>query len=525
MNRWFVNVKVDREERPDVDRVYMLATELMTGGGGWPNNVFLTPDLKPFYAGSYFPPRDEGGRPGFPTVLATIHKAWVGDRSKLQDVAARVYQGLQQAERQGGATGAAQLDAEGWLGRAEKQAAGEFDSLQGGFSGGRDEVPSSAAALDAAGRLSTAPGRSRAAVGHRDARGDGRGRRDGSARRRVSPLQHSTEPGWSIPHFEKMLYDNAQLLGLYARAYAITKRPFSRQVALRTAHYLTREVRAPGGGFYGAQDSQIDGVEGVSYLWTRAQIEAVLGEAGAKRFFGLYALTQMLAAYAGQMQSPGGVLRLDDERARALAEKDRPAAAIDALAPQRKKLLAARNRRPPARDEKVVIAGNALAILGFLEAGQALRESSLTRTAVDTANWAWAQAFDARSGGLRHQSYRGRAGGDGFLDDYALLGRAFLALHAATGDALWRSRAQRLTEAMLERFARPDGSLATTTDTADLIVAPPSKGDSVRPSGQSAAVALLLGLAADGGDARRTHRLLRGSLGFGLTKASGCPSS
>ena len=500
MNQWFVNIKVDREQRPEVDRVYMLATQIMTGHGGWPNNVFLTPDLKPFYAGSYFPPSDQGGRPGFSTILVSMHRAWNEDHAKVIDTGTRVYQALQQVEQK--TTAAGKLQPAQWLQQAARQAAAQYDELERGFSGGGSTMfpqePMLAMLLTESQRhhdqqalgMVTATLTAMAEGGVMDQLAGGFHR-------------YSTDPEWNVPHFEKMLYDNAQLLGLYARAYALTKLPLFKQVALRTAHYLTTEMRSPHGGFYSAQDSQIDGVEGVSYVWTRAQIESVLGVADAKRFFALYTLTPMPRSFGGQKQSPGSVLRLDRDPADALAKKHQLAARLQTLAPLRDKLLAARNQRlQPATDEKIVTADNALAILGFVDAGQALEEPALMKTAVDTARREWGQVFDPKTGALRHQFFHGHAGADGFLDDYSLLGQAFLALHAATGEAVWRTRAQQLADAMLKRFARPDGQLASTTDSTDLLVAPPAEGDSVQPSGQSAAVALLLGLAADGSDAR-----------------------
>ncbi|MCC7241484.1 MAG: thioredoxin domain-containing protein [Acidobacteria bacterium] len=501
MNRWFVNIKVDREERPDVDGVYMLATQIMTGAGGWPNNVFLTPDLKPFFAGSYFPPTDQGGRTGFPSILTSLHDAWTGERAKVTETSARVYQALQQAESRPSAAGGAPLAPESWLAEAVKQAAAQFDGTNSGFRGGSTMFPEEPvlSALLSDARLThdrnvlnmvTATLQAMAEGGVMDQLAGGFHR-------------YSTEPTWSIPHFEKMLYDNAQLLAVYAQAYAITGRPFFKLVARRTAHYLTTEMQAEGGGFYSAQDSQIDGVEGVSYVWTKEQIQSVLGAADTRRFLALYMLTPMPESFGGQKPSPGGVLRLDRDKAQVLADKDHLAAAVETLAPLRDKLLAARSRRPqPARDEKIVIGDNALAILGFLQAGQALDNPALTRTATDAARWAWNQAFDASTGLLRHQFFQDHAGGGGFLDDYALLGQAFLALHEITGEAEWRTRAQQVADAMLTRFARPDGSLATTADASDLLVAPPADGDSVQPAGQSATVALLLGLGAEGGHVR-----------------------
>ncbi len=500
MNRWFVNIKVDREQRPDLDRIYMLARQIIAGGGGWPNNVFLTPELKPFFAGSYFPPHDQGQRPGFPEVLATLHKAWTNEHAKVLEAATGVYQTMQQVERQMSSVHGAPPAPARWLQQAVRQAATRFDAMDGGFPGNSatqfPQQPVLAMLLadyrhkhDARSlAMVTSTLQAMAEGGVMDQLGGGFHR-------------YSIEPDWSIPHFEKMLDDNAQLLGLYAQAYASTRQPLFKQVALRTAHYLVSTLQAPGGGFYSAEDSQVDGVEGASHVWTRARIDAVLGTRDAERFLTLYALTPIPPDHTGQ-SSPGDVLRLDRNKAMPLADKQQLAPRIDALAPLRDRLLAARRQRPqPARDEKIVTAENALAIRGFLQAGQRLKEPALTRTAIDTGQWFWTHAFDAKSGLLRHQFYHGHAGTPGFLDDYALLGQAFLALHAATGDALWRTRAQQLADAMLQRFARPDGSLRPTSNAADLLVAPPVEGDQMRPSGQSAAVALLLGLSANGGQA------------------------
>ena len=509
MNKWFVNIKVDREQRPDVDRVYMLATRILTGGGGWPNNVFLTPDRKPFFAGSYFSPTDQADRPGFSTILKTLHRAWKDDPAKVNQVGQRVYQAMKQVEQQMAAAGGPAPAPAQWLKENAQRVAAQYDARNRGFGGGGSTMfpnepllsmlladyqqDHTQRSLD----MVTATLTAMAEGGVMDQLAGGFHR-------------YSIDPQWNIPHFEKMLDDNAQLLGIYARAYQMTKQPLFKQVALRTAHYLVTEMHDPRGGFYNAQDAQVDGVEGASYVWTRKQIESVLGTAGAKRFFAMYTLTSMPQGRGGQTPSPGGVLRLDRQKADRLAAQHTLASRLDALAPLRGKLLAARNQRPqPARDETIVTAGNALAILGFLQAGQALHAPALTRVAIDTATWEWTHAYDEKSGILRHQFFQGHAGDSGFLDDYALLGQAFLAVHRVTGEAVWRRRAQQLADAMLNRFERPDGQLASTTDAGDLLITPPVEGDLVRPSGPSAAVALLLGLAADGGDTRYAQAVRR----------------
>lgn len=503
MNQWFVNVKVDREQRPDVDRIYMLATQLMTGAGGWPNNVFLTPELKPFYAGSYFPPADQPGRPGFTTILRTLHRAWSEDRPEIIAMGEKTYRALQQIESESRAATPAAPAARTWSLQAVQQATRQFNAMHGGFGGGSTMFPHepvlSLLLARAAQEHDGKALKMASAALHAMAEGGVMDQLAGGFHR------YSTDPEWNVPHFEKMLYDNAQLLGLYALAYTHTSHPLFHQVAVRTAHYLMTEMHDPKGGFYSAQDAEVGGAEGASYLWTRQQIDVVLGAADAQRFFALYTLIPMPRSAAGQEQPIGGVLRVSRKRAQALAGERRLAAAIDAAQPLRARLLAERARRnQPARDEKIVVADNALAILGFVQAGAALRDATLTATALDTARWIWARAYNVHTSELKHQFFHNRAGAAGFLDDYALLGQAFLALHAVTGDVDWHTRAQQLGDAILRRFQQPDGALNTAANARDLLVAPPVEGDSTQPSGQSAAIALLLGLSVGGnGDGAR----------------------
>jgi len=497
MNQWFINIKIDREERPDIDQIYMLATEVMTGHGGWPNNVFLTPDLKPFFAGSYFPPEDQGGRSGFPRLLNVLHRAWVEDNDQVLAEASRVYKILQRAGQEVSSASADNSSpAIGqWLDQAIDESAHSFDHRQGGFGGGTAKFPR-APQLSMLLASSTEGHQAKAlkmVTDTLDAMAHG-GIMDQLG---AGFHRYSTEPSWSIPHFEKMLYDNAQLLGIYAQAYKQTKKPLFRQVTLRTAHYLMTEMQAPGGGFFSAQDAEAGGVEGASYVWSKEQIESVLGTADTKRFFSLYTLTPLPDSAAGREQPLGGVLRLKAADTLNLAQTNKLAAAIETLAPLRDKLLVARQARvQPKRDEKIITSDNALAVIGFAQAGQALDETRLTETAVRTADWLWQYAFDPESGELQHQFFQGHAGVNGFLDDYGILGSAFMKLLKVTGESRWQSRARLVADAMLLRFAQPSGALTSSWDTSNLLVAPPIKGDSVKPSGHSAAIGLLLELTS-----------------------------
>jgi uncharacterized protein len=491
MNEWFVNVKVDREQRPDIDRIYMLATQTLVGRGGWPNNVFLTPDLKPFFAGSYFPPDDAPGRPGFATILKQIHAAWSAQKAQIQQHADRTYAAMLSAQQQAAEAPAA-IAPGAWLTGARDELLRSYDAANGGLGGGRTKFPRSPALelLLVKARAAQDPKALEVLTRTLDAMALG-GIRDhlsGGFHR------YSTEPTWSIPHFEKMLYDNAQLLKIYAQAYELTGNPLYQQVAEEVTAYLTQQMMAPGGGFYAAQDAEVDGREGVSYLWSGEEIEAILGKEAAERFLQVYSLTPMPEQSDDSLLSGAqkGVLRA---RLPATAGAQPPGRAIArALASQaaaRAKLLAARNLRPqPARDEKIIVAWNAMAIDAMVRSGELLGDSDSIAFAKQAAARLWTLAYDPSSGELKHEIYGGRAQTHGYLDDYALLGVGFLTLHAATGDSTWRDRAAALAAAMLERFSTA-GALTTTVASSDLLIPLQDDGDNTAPSGTSAALELL----------------------------------
>ena len=323
MNRWFVNIKVDREERPDLDQTYMLARRLLTGSGGWPNNLFLTPDLKPFFAGSYFPPEDREGANGFPTILKLIHEDWEKSPAKIEDIGGQVQAALGRVHDTGGKPASVlKIRPADWLVAARAQLLGQRDKVYGGIDGGGGtKFPQSpvvnllltdyrlngnAESLQAVAETLNAM----AFGGIHDQLGGGMHR-------------YSTEPTWSVPHFEKMLYDNAQLIGLYADYYAITRQPLAREMAADIAGYLARRMTASEGGFYTAEDADIEGKEGETYLWTKAEIAAVLGAADADRFFDLYELTPLPNEPTGP-----GVLRIRQDRTNA---KNNGASVLPAL--------------------------------------------------------------------------------------------------------------------------------------------------------------------------------------------------
>ena len=503
MNRWFVNVKVDREQRPDVDRLYIIASQMLTEHGAWPNNLFLTPDGKPFYAGSYFPPADDGDTPGFPRVLAALHDLWTNHRAdKVEPAADEVMDGLRAIEARRGAAADAPVTPRAWLADAARATVRSLDPVNGGLgspaSGPKfPQAPALGLLADAA-RLDgdAAAGHALAATLRAMALGGIDDQLAGGFHR------YATEPTWSVPHFEKMLSDNAQLLALYTDAAARTKDPIDRMVATATARFLARDMALPDGGFATALDAETGGVEGATYLWTRAQVEGALGAADTERFLGVYELTPVPERQERSAPSPG-VLRVRLPIADTLrrAGAGDIAAMLSALEPLRSKLLAARAARPqPARDDKAVASLNGQAIAALARAGTVLDAPELTAAAAKAATRLWTLAY--ADGALKHQVFEGRAEGDGYLEDYAMLGGGLLSLAEADGDPMWRERATILADAMLGRFLRPDGGLSASTGGDLLPVALDDGEDADAPSGTSAALDLLGRLGAAHGGAR-----------------------
>jgi uncharacterized protein YyaL (SSP411 family) len=513
MNQWFVNVKVDSEQRPDVDRIYVLARQLMAGSGGWPNNLFLTPDLKPFYAGSYFPPRDDPrAGPGFPTVLAAIHQVWTSDRTQALSVAENVMATMRRVQSAMTGSAVAPIKPDAWLAKARDTLSPQLDPQYGGFadrrSGTKFPNPPRLALLLLDYQINSTPAALSGVLNTLDAMVLG-GIHDHLA---GGFHRYSTEPTWSVPHFEKMLYDNAQLLRLYAEAFRITRNPLYRETAVETARYLEKDAMAPEGGFYTARDAQLHGVEGEGYLWTRGEIASLLGDKEATRFLGVYALTPVPRPNVPDVVhppdvngEPPAVLRLRvpvDLTLKMAGFKDVPQMLAE-FATDRAKLMAAREKRQqPARDEKIVVSLNGLTIAALAESGQILDEPQLVNWAQKAAERIWALAYDQSTGVLKHEIYRGQVQTSGFLQDYASLGVAFMSLADVTGTKTWRDRAALLANSLLDRFAREDGSFSTTANEQDLLIPIADDADMETPSGTSMAVDLLLRLHEASGEAR-----------------------
>jgi uncharacterized protein YyaL (SSP411 family) len=487
MNAHFISIKVDREERPDIDDIYMKATQLLTGSGGWPNSVFLTPDAKPFYAGTYFPPEDQPGRPGFPSVLQNLQQAWTDQPEKVLAAAQQITQRIEALTDPGSATGTPAPPADELMRQALAELRSGFDALHGGF-GRRMKFarPPTLGLLLTELERERSPELEAMLVRTLDAMALG-GIHDHLA---DGFHRYSTEPTWSIPHFEKMLYDNAQLVSIYARAYTLTGRPLYARVVERTLGYLDREMRLPEGGFASAQDAEVDGVEGASYVWSRAEIERLLGAEQAEALLSVYELVPM------PEHPESGVLRVRLPLAERL-EKTDTAELLARFDVARAALLAERATRPqPLRDDKVLAAWNGLAIRGLVDAAAALGRPEYLRRAERTAHFVLAR-LRTEDGALRRSYIAGQAREDGVLDDYAFLADGLLALAEATGDPRWLAAARGLADGLLARFEDAErGGFFLTPEGSSLLVRPKPFEDGALPSGNGVALRVLRSLAA-----------------------------
>ncbi|QYJ04185.1 thioredoxin domain-containing protein [Nocardioides panacisoli] len=503
MNEHFVNVKVDREERPDVDAVYMNATTAMTGQGGWPMTVVLDHDGAPFFAGTYFPDQPRHGQPAFGQVLSALTEAWTDRGEDVRRAAAQVREHLDSV----GAFPASPVTAEVIEG-AVATLADEFDPMAGGF-GSAPKFPPSMV-LEFLRRVSTGSTTESRARHMLDrtvaamARGGLYDQLGGGFAR------YSVDRGWVVPHFEKMLYDNAQLLGLYARL-SRTRGDLGDTVARETADFLLRELATPEGGFASALDADSDGAEGTFYVWTPQQLRDVLGEED-----GAWAADVFDVTDAGTFEHGSSTLQLRH-----------PPEDTQRLADVRARLLAARAERTrPARDDKVVAAWNGLAISGLVDAGLLLEEPAYVDAAVaagellvevhlvstgSTNGGGSTNGAGSTDGGgstngtaLRRVSRDGVVGAHaGVLEDHGCVAGGFLSLVQATGDPRWLHRATDLLDRALDGFRADDGGFHDThADAERLISRPRDPGDNASPSGTSSMIHALLTAHALTGEGR-----------------------
>ncbi|MBM4442031.1 MAG: thioredoxin domain-containing protein [Candidatus Rokubacteria bacterium] len=485
MNRHFVNVKVDREERPDVDQIYMEAVQSMTGHGGWPMTVFLTPEGVPFYGGTYFPPTDRHGLPGFPRLLEAIADAWRSRRAEVvasgQKLAAQLGQG-------GRLRGASTTLGEEMLSSAFEALSSQFDEEFGGL-GGAPKFPQpmiwefvlrfwKRTGNPYAKRMVHTTLIRMARGGMYDQLGGGFAR-------------YSVDARWLVPHFEKMLYDNAQLASLYLHAWLAFGDPECRRVCEETLDYVLREMTDPSGGFYSAQDADSEGHEGKFFVWTPEEIRAVLGD-GADAALEYWGLNH------GVNFEGTNILYLPGE-----PDPARMAAARQAL-------YDARERRVhPGRDDKVLASWNGLMALALADAGRALGREDYVQAAARNVDFVLRAMRE--NGRLLRTWKGGQAKLLGYLEDYAMVAAALLAVWEATFERRWLNEARTLADDMLRLFwsDEVEGFYDTGTDHETLIVRPRNLFDNAVPCGSSVAIEVLLRLTELTGERRYEERALR----------------
>ncbi|HHX43814.1 MAG TPA: thioredoxin domain-containing protein [Chloroflexi bacterium] len=477
LNAHFISIKVDREERPDIDRVYMSALQALTGSGGWPLSVFLTPDGKPFYGGTYFPANARYGMPSFMEVLRTIQRAWRERRQELEAGGTQLVETLRKHMAPGRL--AECLGRRGDSDEALLQEAGNtlvegVDRLHGGWgngpkfphpmtleflmrrflvSGDHDLLVSVRTTLDAMAR-----------GGIYDQLGGGFHR-------------YAVDDHWVVPHFEKMLYDNALLARVYLHAWQMTDEPLYRLIVEETLDYVLREMMAPEGGFYATQDADAAGQEGGYYLWTAFEVDALLDE-DAPLFSAVYRVSEQ-----GNFEGKN-ILTLEGD----LEQRQ-------ALEGARQLLLEARRRRPqPAVDKKVLASWNGLMIAALAEAGKALMRPDYLLAADDAATFVL-EAMRGEDGRLKHAWKEGVAWVEGYLEDYTHMAEGLLALYETTFEARWYTAARALMDIVLERFAASTGFYDTSADHETLFVRPRELEDNAVPSGNAMAALVLARLA------------------------------
>ena len=490
MNANFVNVKVDREERPDLDAVYMEAVQMLTGSGGWPMTVFLTPEGKPFYGGTYFPPTDRMNMPGFPRLLLAVTEAYRTNRGEIERVTNQLTEQMSRSNQLTQGSGLLSADI---LHEAYSRLAANFDYQNGGF-GAAPKFPQPMTPefllryyyhgySDRALEMVEMTLEKMAYGGMYDQLGGGFHR-------------YSTDAFWLVPHFEKMLYDNALLARLYLHAWQITGRNLYRRITEETLDYVLREMTDPLGGFYSAQDADSEGVEGKFFVWTPEEIREVLGEADGNLLGGFYGVTDAGNFEGANIlnipQAPEGFALehgISEDELTALIARGKP------------KLLEEREKRiHPFRDDKVIASWNGLMLRAFAEAGAALKRPDYLAAA--SANGHFLNQQMVVDGGLLRTYREGQAKIPGYLEDYACVADGFLALYEATFRQEWLDRAVALTNRMISLFwdEGVGGFYDTGSEHESLVTRPRDVFDNAQPCGGSVASEVLLKLAIITGD-------------------------
>ncbi len=487
MNKYFICIKVDREERPDLDQIYMNAVQMMTGSGGWPMTVFLTPDGIPFYGGTYFPPVDRYNMPGFPRVLIGVSEAYRNRRADIESTGQEILKELQSLNNFR-VTDEELSDA--ILRKAYHALAQRYDHRYGGF--GR--APKFPQPMNLNFILQTYY-RSR----NEEALEILENTLDCMARGGIYDhlaggfARYSTDEKWLVPHFEKMLYDNALLSSIYLQAYRLTGREQFRRVSVETLDWVMREMTDPSGGFYSTLDADSEGVEGKYYVWEKLEIERLLG-ADAASFSSYYGVTD-----EGNFEDRN-ILHIPKPEQEWLQQcAKHHSITVDELIllldRSRQKLLKARaGRVRPGCDDKILTGWNALMIKAFAEAGRVLEHNAFTDAAVKAAQFVFNSCLKDEK--LMHSYKNGEARFNGYLDDYAYLLEALIAVYEATFDEVWIEKAIWLADSMIELFwdSQDGGFFFTSCDHEDLITRTKDYSDNAVPSGNSVAATALLRL-------------------------------
>jgi uncharacterized protein YyaL (SSP411 family) len=511
MNEHFVNVKVDREERPDIDSLYMQAVQALTRSGGWPMSVFLTPDGAPFYGGTYFPPRQYGGMPAFTQLLSSIANAYENRRDEVEASAGQVRDFLRSA------ADAAMPEADESGARLFENAArsllAEADAKLGGF-GGAPKFPQPMN-IEVLLRYHRRTGDERALNAVETtlkamARGGIYDQVGGGFSR------YSVDEHWLVPHFEKMLYDNALLARLYLEAYQATGKDLYRRTATETLDYLLRDMRSPEGGIYSAEDADSEGVEGKFYVWAPEELEAALGAEDARIAAAYWGVTER-----GNFEGKN-ILNLPREPEAVAVELGMsPDELEERISGIRRTLLAERERRVrPARDEKVLAAWNGLALRAFALASRVTGDERYREAAVELARFLLEKMMP--EGRLRRSYKDGEARIDAYLEDYAALADGLTALYEATFETEWLVSARDLADAMISLFwdAERGAFYDTPADHEELVARPRDLYDTAAPSGNSLATESLLRLALllDRDDYRQVSERVLADLAGGMEK-------
>jgi len=485
MNENFVCIKVDREERPDLDSIYMNAVQMMTGHGGWPMTMFLTPELKPFYGGTYYPPEDRRGMAGFPRVLTAIADSYKNRRSEILASADAITAELKKSDR---FIASNEMLTTEVLNSAFSALSGSFDQKHGGFGGAPKFPPSMTLMflLRHYKRTNSAQALNMVETTLQKMAGGGMYDQLGGAFAR-----YSVDARWLVPHFEKMLYDNALLTRIYLYAYQQTRNPLYRRIAEETLEYIIRDMTDRSGGFYSSEDADSEGEEGKFYVWTRAEVLAVLGENDGEVFCEFFDVTE-----EGNFEHGTSILNTPRSLEEFAAEKGKSVEELSRIinACKRKLFNAREQRVRPGRDDKTLAAWNGLMLTAFAEAANILGRDDYREVAIRNAEFITTQLM--KDGRLLRTYKSGQAKLNGYLEDYANVIEGLLAVYEATFELKFFTQARELADTMIARFwdEQDGGFYFTSSDHEELITRTKDYFDNATPSGNSVAAMALLKL-------------------------------